>query len=124
MEQQAADPTFWNDQDLAQEVLQHRRRLQEDFDLAESLGNRSEDLAVLIEWAAQGEEVVDDLVVHRAAELRVRMQDDRDGRALLLRRLVATLQATRRTSKNNLRHKKLQSPRNSIRPAGSTLGQP
>ena len=62
MEQQAADPTFWNDQDLAQGVLQHRRRLQEDFDLAESLGNRSEDLAVLIEWATQGEEVVDDLL--------------------------------------------------------------
>lgn len=63
MEQQAADPTFWNDQDRAQEVLQRRRRLQEDFDLAESLGKRVEDLGVLIEWASQGEDVVDDLQV-------------------------------------------------------------
>ncbi len=60
MEQQAADPKFWNDQDRAQEVLQRRRRLQEDFDLAESLGKRVEDLTVLIEWASQGEDVVDD----------------------------------------------------------------
>jgi len=63
LEQQAADPTFWNDQDRAQEVLQRRRRLQEDFDLAESLGKRVEDLGVLIEWASQGEDVVDDLQV-------------------------------------------------------------
>ena len=63
LEQQAADPAFWTDQDLAQEVLQRRRRLQEDFDLADSLGRRIEDLAVLIEWAGQGEEVLQDLLV-------------------------------------------------------------
>ena len=62
MEQQAADPTFWNDQDVAQEILQRRRRLQEDFDLADSIGKRIEDLAVLIEWAGQGEDVLQDLL--------------------------------------------------------------
>ena len=62
MEQQAADPTFWNDQDVAQEVLQRRRRLQEDLDLADSIGKRIEDLAVLIEWAGQGEDVLQDLL--------------------------------------------------------------
>ena len=62
MEQQAADPTFWNDQDVAQEVLQPRRRLQEDLDLADSIGKRIEDLAVLIEWAGQGEDVLEELL--------------------------------------------------------------
>ena len=62
LEQRAADPTFWDDQDIAQEVLQRRRRLQEDLDLAESLGKRIEDLSVLIEWAGQGEDVVEDLL--------------------------------------------------------------
>ena len=62
MEKQAADPTFWNDQDVAQEVLQRRRRLQEDLDLADSIGKRIEDLAVLIEWAGQGEDVLEELL--------------------------------------------------------------
>ena len=62
MEQQAADPIFWNDQDVAQEVLQRRRRLQEDLDLADSIGKRIEDLTVLIEWAGQGEDVLQDLL--------------------------------------------------------------
>ena len=62
MEQQAADPIFWNDQDVAQEVLQRRRRLQEDLDLADSIGKRIEDLAVLIEWAGQGEDVLEELL--------------------------------------------------------------
>ncbi|MFL2434713.1 MAG: peptide chain release factor 2 [Vicinamibacterales bacterium] len=63
LEQQAADPTFWNDQDLAQEVLQRRRRLQEDLGLADSLGTRIDDLEVLIEWAGGGEDVLQDLLV-------------------------------------------------------------
>ena len=62
MAQQAADPTFWIDQDVAQEVLQRRRRLQEDLDLADSIGKRIEDLAVLIEWAGQGEDVLEELL--------------------------------------------------------------
>src|SRR5690606_3325001 len=50
------------------------------------------------------EEIVDDLVVHRPAELRVRVQDAGDRRALLFRRLVAPLETTCRTRENNLRH--------------------
>jgi len=42
-------------------VLQRRRRLQEDHELGESLRRRGEDLAVLIEWAGQGEAVEEDL---------------------------------------------------------------
>jgi peptide chain release factor 2 len=38
-------------------VLQRRRRLEQDRDLMVSLGKRSDDLAVLIEWADAGEQV-------------------------------------------------------------------
>src|SRR5690606_1793193 len=53
------------------------------------------------------EKIVDDLVVHRAAELRMRVQDDGDGRALFLGRLVAAFQASSGTGKNDLGHSKL-----------------
>ena len=43
-------------------MLQRRRRLQEDHDLAESLRRRSDDLEVLVDWVSQGEDVADDLV--------------------------------------------------------------
>ena len=58
---QAAAPDFWSDAEAAQRVLQRRRRLQEDHELAASLRQRSEDLEVLVEWATQGEGVLDDL---------------------------------------------------------------
>ena len=61
LERRAAAPDFWSDQAAAQSVLQRRRRLQEDFDLAESLQRKTDDLAVLFEWAEQGEEVAVDL---------------------------------------------------------------
>jgi peptide chain release factor 2 len=41
--------------------LQRRRRLQEDHELAASLAQRSDDLEVLVEWATQGEGVLEDL---------------------------------------------------------------
>ena len=44
-------------------MLQRRRRLQEDFDLSESLRQRSEDLEVLVDWASNGESVAEDLAV-------------------------------------------------------------
>ena len=61
LERQAAAPDFWSDQAAAQGVLQRRRRLQEDFDLAESLRRKADDLSVLFEWAEQGEDVAGDL---------------------------------------------------------------
>ena len=42
-------------------MLQRRRRLQEDADLAALLSTRVDDLAVLVEWAEQGEDVASDL---------------------------------------------------------------
>jgi peptide chain release factor 2 len=42
-------------------MLQRRRRLEDDRDLADSLGRRLDDLAVLVEWAEAGEPVEGDL---------------------------------------------------------------
>jgi peptide chain release factor 2 len=61
LEARAAAPDFWKDQAEAQTVLQRRRRLEQDVELIESLRRRVDDLAVLVDWAAQGEDVSDDL---------------------------------------------------------------
>ena len=57
LEARAASPDFWKDQAEAQKVLQRRRRLEQDRTLIESLGKKSDDLAVLVEWAEAGEAV-------------------------------------------------------------------
>src|SRR5213596_1805157 len=57
LETRAAAPDFWKDQVEAQKILQRRRRLEQDRDLMVSLKKRSDDLAVLIEWAEAGEPV-------------------------------------------------------------------
>jgi peptide chain release factor 2 len=57
LEARAAAPDFWKDQLEAQKVLQRRRRLEQDRDLVQSLKKRTEDLAVLVEWAEAGEAV-------------------------------------------------------------------
>ena len=49
-------------------------------------------------------ELVDDLVVHRAAELRVRMQHDGDRRVLLRRRVIAAFDAAGRSGEDDFRH--------------------
>ena len=59
LEAKAAAPDFWKDQAGAQAIMQRRRRLEQDRDLLQSLKKKTEDLAVLVEWAAAGE-VVDD----------------------------------------------------------------
>src|SRR5262249_10921884 len=51
-------------------------------------------------------ELVDDLVVHRAPELRVRVQDDRDRRVLLLRRVEPAFDPSGGSGENNLGHKR------------------
>jgi peptide chain release factor 2 len=61
IEQQIAEPTFWNRQAEAQQVMQRRRRLEEDRALRDSLGRRLDDLGVLVEWANAGEDVTADL---------------------------------------------------------------
>lgn len=61
LEARAAAPDFWKDQAEAQKVLQRRRRLEQDRALVESLRKRSDDLAVLAEWAEAGEPVESEL---------------------------------------------------------------
>jgi len=61
IEQRVAAPDFWKDQASAQKLLQRRRRLEEDRDLSDSLKRKTDDLAVLVEWAEAGEPVSDDL---------------------------------------------------------------
>ena len=61
IEARVSEPDFWKDQAGAQKLLQRRRRLEEDRDLSDSLRRRVEDLQVLVEWAAAGEPVADDL---------------------------------------------------------------
>jgi hypothetical protein len=51
------------------------------------------------------EELVDDLVVHRPTELRVGVQDDRDRRVLLLRRLIAAFETAGRAVEDDFRHR-------------------
>ena len=57
LEGRAAAPDFWKDQAEAQKVLQRRRRLQQDRELMVSLGRKSDDLTVLVEWLKAGEPV-------------------------------------------------------------------
>jgi hypothetical protein len=48
--------------------------------------------------------VVDDLIVHRPAKLRMRMKNHRDRRPALLRGMKTTLQPTGGTGKEDLWH--------------------
>ncbi|MGY4352320.1 hypothetical protein ACVWXM_008813 [Bradyrhizobium sp. GM7.3] len=48
--------------------------------------------------------LVDDLVIHRAVELRMRVQDHRDRRVLLLGRMVAAFETAGGAGENNFRH--------------------
>jgi peptide chain release factor 2 len=57
LEARASAPEFWKDQVEAQKTLQRRRRVEQDRDLMVSLKKKSDDLAVLLEWAAAGEGV-------------------------------------------------------------------
>src|SRR5687767_8518642 len=61
IEAQVSEPDFWKDQDRAQQILQRRRRLDDDRAIAASVRGQTEDLAVLIEWGRQGENVSADL---------------------------------------------------------------
>jgi len=57
LEARASSPDFWKDQAEAQKIMQRRRRLEQDRDLMVSLKKKSDDLAVLVEWAEAGEPV-------------------------------------------------------------------
>jgi peptide chain release factor 2 len=61
IELRAGEPDFWKDQAAAQKLLQRRRKLEDEVALIESLKRKSDDLAVLVEWAESGEHVEEDL---------------------------------------------------------------
>ena len=61
IEAQVSEPDFWKDQERAQQILQRRRRLDDDRAIAASVRAQTDDLAVLIEWGRQGENVSADL---------------------------------------------------------------
>jgi hypothetical protein len=48
--------------------------------------------------------VINDLVIHRPAKLRVRMQNDRDGRAALFGRVEPSFETTGGSVENHLGH--------------------
>ena len=54
IEARVGEPDFWKDQAEASKVLQRRRRLEEDITLRDALRQRSDDLAVLVEWIGAG----------------------------------------------------------------------
>jgi len=86
LEAQAAAPDFWKDQGRAQQVLQRRRRVEEDRTLAAAIRRQTDDVAVLLDWARQGEDVGDDLARAldafdrdvQAAEIRTMLSGDLD----------------------------------------------
>jgi peptide chain release factor 2 len=92
IEARVAEPDFWKDQAEAQKLLQRRRRLEEEVALAESLRRRSDDLAVLVDWAGQGEDVISDLQrgvdeLHaevEAAEIKKMLGGEHDRRNAIL----------------------------------------
>jgi peptide chain release factor 2 len=86
LEAQASAADFWKDQATAQKVLQRRRRVEDDRTLAASLRRQTDDLAVLIDWARQGEDVSADLGAGlealagdiQAGEIRTMLSGDLD----------------------------------------------
>jgi len=82
LEAQAAAPDFWKDQSRAQQILQRRRRLEDDRALAASIRRQADDVGVLLDWARQGEDV--------AAELaRALDAYDRDVQAAEIRTMLS-----------------------------------
>ena len=69
-------------------MLQRRRRLEKDSELSETLRKRSDDLAVLVDWARQGEDVggefaqgLDDLAARvEAAEIQKMLGGEHDAK--------------------------------------------
>jgi peptide chain release factor 2 len=61
IETQAAAPDFWKDQAAAQKILQRRRRVEDERNLAAAIRTQTDDLNVLVDWARQGENVQADL---------------------------------------------------------------
>src|SRR5213594_3223526 len=61
LEKKVAQPEFWTRQEEAQEILQTRRRLEEDVEFDTRLARDLSDLHALAELATEGEDVLADL---------------------------------------------------------------
>ena len=87
IEAQVSEPDFWKDNDRAQRILQRRRRLDDDRTIAASVRSQTDDLAVLIDWGRQGENVSADLTAGltkfaesiEAGEVRTMLSGEMDG---------------------------------------------
>ena len=87
IEAQVSEPDFWKDNDRAQRILQRRRRLDDDRTIAASVRSQADDLAVLIDWGRQGENVSADLAAGltkfaesiEAGEVRTMLSGEMDG---------------------------------------------
>ncbi|MBI3655907.1 MAG: peptide chain release factor 2 [Acidobacteria bacterium] len=62
IERKISDPAFWNKPEESQEVLQKRRRLEEDLELAAMLDRKVRDVETLFELNSEGEEALPDLI--------------------------------------------------------------
>jgi peptide chain release factor 2 len=88
IETQAAAPDFWKDQATAQKTLQRRRRLENERTLAAAIRTQTDDIAVLVDWARQGENVQGDLEPAlekyakdvQAAEIHTMLSGDNDSK--------------------------------------------
>jgi peptide chain release factor 2 len=56
-----AEPDFWSHPEIAQKVLQRRKRIDSDITLLRKLKRQEDDARVLVEWLESGEEVAADL---------------------------------------------------------------
>ena len=92
LEAQILAPDFWGNATKAQQVMQQRRRLDDDRRLAEALRKQSDDLAVLFDWARQGEAVTADLTRGleafqrdvEAGEVRTMLSGEMDGKNAII----------------------------------------
>ena len=61
LEKQISDPNFWSNQELSQQVMRERKRLEESLAMDAELARRSEDLKAYFDLAAEGEDVSGDI---------------------------------------------------------------
>jgi len=92
LEAQISLPEFWKDQASAQKTLQRRRRLEDERALSGAIRKQTDDLAVLFDWAKQGEDVSAELEPAieaysrdvQAAEIRTMLSGELDRKNAII----------------------------------------
>ena len=69
MEEQTADPNFWNDPENSQKTMRERKRLEDALATDSELTRRVEDISAYFELAGEGEQV-DEEVAREMGGLR------------------------------------------------------